>query len=187
MKNNFDRLLNHKPYDLVINGEKIAVNEGVFAPDSAISNSTKIVLDNLPNLKGKEILDMGTGTGIIAIICSKKGAQKVIATDVSEKAIKNAQENIKVKNIENIILVRSDLYQNVAGKFDYIFANLPVLDEIWNMNEKMISITERFLTDSGQHLKPFGKVFLSWFSVSPIEEIQEIATKLNYRYELIIE
>ncbi len=38
-----------------------------------------MILKHLPEVEGREVLDMGTGTGVIAIICGKKGARKIVA------------------------------------------------------------------------------------------------------------
>lgn len=79
MDANFFKLINHEPYELVVRGEKIFVHNGVFAPDPGISYSTEMILKHLPEVEGREVLDMGTGTGVIAIICGKKGARKIVA------------------------------------------------------------------------------------------------------------
>lgn len=187
MKKAFHRLLRHEPHEVLIQGEKISVHDEVFTPDPQISNSCSIILNNLPDLKGKTVLDMGTGTGVIAIVCARKGAEKVIAVDVSEKAIKNAEENILTSGLKNIELMESNLYEKTSGTFHYICANLPIADDLWSLGEKTGSIIERFLVDSKSHLKQGGKIFIPWISTSDIESIRAVARRLNYKEEILQE
>ncbi len=182
----FRKLIQHEPYELEIGGEKISIHDGVFAPDSSLTNSPFIILNNLPNVSGKEVLDMGTGTGIIALVCARNGAN-VVAVDSDDKAIENTKENVQKSGLGNIEVVKSNLFENISGKFDYIFANLPILDEIWDGTEKTASTVERFLTEAKAHLNTGGSVYVPWFSVSDIRDIQDIANQLGYKQELITE
>ncbi len=182
----FGKLLKHEPYELEIEGEKISIHDGVFAPDPSLTNSPFVILNNLPDVSGKEVLDMGTGTGIIALVCARKGAN-VVAVDSDDKAIENAKENFQKSGLENIEVVKSNLFENISGKFDYIFANLPILDEIWDGAEKTASTVERFLTEAKAHLNVDGSVYLPWFSISDVRNIQDIANHLGYKQELVTE
>ena len=184
---NFSKLLRHDPYELEIGGEKIFIHDGVFAPDPQISHSTSIILDHLPDVKDKVILDMGTGTGILAMVCARKGAKKVIAVDIDDKALANAKENIVKSNLKDISLVKSDLYQNVNGGFDYIFANLPINEEIWRLKQSTSTLVQRFLVGSLSHLNARSKIYLPWFSISDVKEIQDIASGMGFKQELITE
>ncbi len=75
-----------------------------------------------------EILDVGTGSGVIALsLAIKFPDSKVTATDVSEEALGLARENASRLGIDHIHFVTSDLLQDVKGKFDLIVANLPYI------------------------------------------------------------
>ena len=88
----------------------------------------KPVLDP-SNLK---ILDVGTGSGCIAITLKKKlPDSNIYATDISEKALKIALKNAK-KNGVPITFIISHLCQNVNFAPDVIVANLPYVDKNWD-------------------------------------------------------
>jgi ribosomal protein L11 methyltransferase len=76
------------------------------------------------NVAGKHILDMGCGTGVLAILASKMGAEKAVAIDNDEWAYENATENTKRNNCTNITVKIGD--ENTIGedKFDIFLANI---------------------------------------------------------------
>ena len=82
--------------------------------------------------KNLQILDVGTGSGCIAITLKKLLPEaKVYASDVSEKALKIAQKNAKIHSAP-IITIISHLCQNVNITPDIIVANLPYVDKNWD-------------------------------------------------------
>ena len=82
------------------------------------------------------ILDVGTGSGCIAITIKKELPEaKVYASDISEKAIKIAQKNAKNFNA-NINFITSNLLENINFTPDVIVANLPYVDENWDWPDK---------------------------------------------------
>ena len=184
----WDKLLRHEDYTVHINGVDIFVQDKVFTPDPAITNSTAILLNTIPDIKGKTVLDMGTGTGIIAIYCALKGAKKVVACDVDPLAIENAKKNVKKYDFEEQIeLIKSDLFENVEGKFDYILANLPILDEVWATAELTENIIARYLRASREHIKKGGKVYFTWASFVDIVPVQAFCNELGYNFRIITE
>ena len=123
--------------------------------------STMLALD----LEGKEVLDMGCGTAVLAILAAKKGAGCVVAIDIDEWAYQNALENCRLNNTSHIQVVLGGADQiATAGMFDYIFANI-------NRNILLNDIPAYC-----QALKPAGGVFLSGFYK---EDIPIIEAKCN--------
>jgi len=86
---------------------------------------------------GKSVLDFGTGTGVLGILASKLGAEKVFAIDYDEWSITNAIENIEQNACLNIIVEQMDTVP-VNDKFDIILANINlnvILDNLASIKE----------------------------------------------------
>lgn len=77
-------------------------------------------------MKDKMVLDMGTGTGILAILASMLGCTKVIGIDNDSWCYENAQENLEKNNIHNaeIILGDAGLLKSYPATFDIVIANI---------------------------------------------------------------
>ncbi len=105
---------------------RLVVLPGVFHP--GFFRSTKNLLDHISTIdfKDKAVLDLGAGTGILAVYCALKGA-KVTASDVSLKATLNIDKNSRWNRIV-INNIHSDLFTNIPSqKFDCILINPPFL------------------------------------------------------------
>lgn len=99
---------------------------------------------------GDVCLDLGTGSGILAIAASKLGAKSVNAYDIDPVAVRVAGENVKDNNIENIVCGSSDLFAGVEEKtYDLICANI------------VADIIIRMLPDVKKYLKPNGILITS--------------------------
>ena len=126
----------------------------LVTPDVLIPRpETEQIIDAVLNLAGKPylpgvkpaprvlpenpvILDVGTGSGCIAITIKKELPEaEVYATDISEKALKIAQKNAD-KHSAPISLIISHLLNNVKFTPDIIVANLPYVNENWDWLDK---------------------------------------------------
>ncbi|MDR2038164.1 MAG: 50S ribosomal protein L11 methyltransferase [Bacteroidales bacterium] len=76
------------------------------------------------DVKGKKVLDMGSGTGILAILASMKEAGQIMAVDIDEWAYKNAIENCERNAITNIKIELGDSGILSGNSFDLILANI---------------------------------------------------------------
>src|SRR5699024_9195263 len=90
--------------------------------------TTRLPLQVLPQMvqKGDNVLDAGTGTGILAIAAAKLGAAKVTAFEIDAWSLKNAAENIRLNEVEeNIILLEGSTHAvDDDAVFDVIIANI---------------------------------------------------------------
>jgi ribosomal protein L11 methyltransferase len=93
---------------------------------TAHHETTSQVISMLMNLDvtGKRVLDMGSGTGVLAILASKMGAGEVVAIDNDEWAYENAKENTEKNNTPNVNVIKGDSGSIPAGSFDIILANI---------------------------------------------------------------
>jgi len=153
----------------------IEVDVGVFSPDPKRSYSTQSILDNFPDVRDKRVLDMGTGTGILAIKAAQKGAKHVLAVDSDIKAVNNATRNVEKVKLSNVILIKkSNLFEDVDGTFDVILANLPISEEI-SFGAK--EIVKRFLNHIRTYLNPDGIVLFSFADFGNVKEIESLFAK----------
>jgi len=178
---------NRPDYELLWKGINLLVKNGVFTPDPDKTNSTSIILNNLPDIQGKDILDMGCGTGIIGIYCALNGARKVVAVDVDKNAVENTRENIKRNNAKNIEVILSNLFEHVMGSFDYIFGNLPIHDPSWDLGISTTELLKKFLRECKDYVHLGGAVYFTWNSDQDIAPVKEFLQATNYLFEEIIE
>lgn len=118
------------PQTYFIDGAKIKVPEFGFPPASINSRSTEVVYRNMSEVKDKKILDVGTGTGVLAILAAIKGAREVDAFDIDEDSIRVAEENILANKVENKVnlFVEDSMESFLTKRYDVIIANLPYLN-----------------------------------------------------------
>lgn len=106
----------------------LCIQPGVFIPRVETEYLIDIVLREV-NGPPRRILDIGTGSGAIAITLARYFPQaSVIATDISPAAIRCARKNIRAHDLESRIgLVRSSLFAGLTGDFDLIVSNPPYI------------------------------------------------------------
>lgn len=93
---------------------------------------TEIIVDYLikSSIKKESILDIGTGTGAIALSLAKNiEGSFVIGSDIEQKALSLARENKELTGIKNVDFIKSDLFKNIEGKFDLIISNPPYINK----------------------------------------------------------
>jgi len=74
---------------------------------------------------GARVLDLGTGSGILAIAAAKLGAGSVLALDVDSAAVESARENVARNQVESVVRVESGSLDDIAsGTFDFAVVNI---------------------------------------------------------------
>lgn len=196
--NHFDDFLSYindqKTRTVNFLGYKIINQNKVFPIDSPFSITTKIIAENLSPRKNVSALDIGTGTGVLAIILAKKGYKKVIAVDINKNSLKNAKLNAEAHKLGKIIKVRkSNLFNSIkpAEKFDIIVANLPLTDMQNKSRLKSFlfdyqyKIHERFLKTAKKHLNKNGIIMIPNGEVGNEKKLNILINKYNYKINKI--
>jgi len=126
-------------------------------------------------IKGKRVLDMGTGTGILALLAARLGARAVVATDSNPKAVANARLNAERLGLADSVDVRdaADLFDAVQGeRFDVILFNAPwiqgrpqTLYDTANYDPGY-RVIDGFLAGALLHMAPGGVILLQYSNVS---------------------
>jgi len=196
-------------YRIELDGISIDVYEYVFPPSSPFSESTHTVYEQFGDLSGKKVLDMGTGTGILAIQAALAGAESVDAIDICGKSIECAIHNVKINGLENKVKVYwSNLFRMVPRekKYDLIISNPPILDLDPDENitdEKGIPLCDdsRFvsLIDPGfryhkelfrevpKYLNPNGRIVLCHADLQEdgFEKLEKIASEAGFEFGVL--
>lgn len=148
-------------HDITIN-PRMAFGSGAHETTSLL---TEILLSI--NLNGKTALDMGCGTGILAIAMALNGAKKVYAIDIDEKSVANSRENIELNHLTNIEALQGDAttISSTNTLFDIIVANI---------HKNIIINDMHHYVDA---LSPEGTLMVSGFYSDDANDIQSKAEK----------
>jgi len=123
------------------------------------------------DVAGKQILDMGCGTGILAILAAKKGAEELVAIDNDDVCYLSAIENSALNDIHNITAFCGGKETIPARAYDIILANI-------NRNILLDQIPVY-----ADVLKSGGEIFFSGFYESPdLQMIKDACTQLGMNY-----
>jgi ribosomal protein L11 methyltransferase len=124
------------------------------------------------DLAGKTVLDMGCGTGILAILAAKRGASALVAIDYDEVCFQSTLENIALNKINTVEAICGGKEVIPASSFDVILANINR-----NILLDQISSYAKVLTSRGH-------IFFSGFYESPdLDMIKEACKKHHIFYQ----
>lgn len=149
-------------------GVNLLVNENVLIPRFETETLVEKTINYAKELtEPLDILDIGTGSGAIAITLAKHLSCHVLATDISKEALETAKSNSKRNNVQ-IEFKQSDILKNVQGKFDIIISNPPyiakdeVIDDLVKDNEPHLALYAEedglyFYRNILENVKPFLK------------------------------
>lgn len=132
-------------------GLDFRVNEHVLIPEQ---DTELLVEEALKFSEGKDVLDLCTGSGCIAIALTKLGKPKsVLGSDISEEALTVASSNVSILEEEERTLIRfikGDMFEKVSGVFDLILSNPPYIEtEVIDSLEPEVSVYEPRLALDG--------------------------------------
>jgi methylase of polypeptide subunit release factors len=190
----YERMKAHKEvYSVDVNGVKVYIFPDVFSP--AYFTDSKWFSEKVPQIVGKgSLLEIGTGTGIIALFAALNGAE-VTATDINKQAVENARYNFQKHGV-NAKLLFGDIYEPLSkeDKFDFIFWNHPfnygtksdeeiLLKSGFDFNYKSL---EKYISGADTHLTKNGRLLLGTGSSAALSKIKKIATRYSYKMKLLV-
>ncbi len=152
-------------YDIVIE-PKMSFGTGHHA-------TTHMMLQHILNndWKDKTVLDMGCGTGVLAILAEMKGAKALDAIDIDNWCYLNTLENVERNNCKNISVYEGTAELLEGKKYDVVIANI-------NRN-----ILLEDIPTYSKCLSAGGKLFLSGFYTEDIPAIEEACNKSGLKFE----
>ncbi len=185
-------MLKQEPHSDKFLGHEIIVLPQVFLP----STPSELLAKFARVRKGIKVADIGTGTGVLALIAGLKGAVGY-ATDVNPIAVKNARLNLDKYGIPAIKTLKSDLFSSIPSTevFDMIMFNRPFWDSYDEKKMEHISelgfsdptgkILPRFLKEAKSRLAKKGTILLSAAEWEPLSEIERIFEKFGYIHKML--
>jgi len=132
---------------------KFNTSNEVFSPQN-VDKGTLAMLSVVEFSDNDKVLDLGCGYGIVGILSAKiVGATNVVMTDIDDKAVKLARENITFNNVEGVSLYQSDGFKNIDEKdFTLIFSNPPYHVDF--------SVPKEFIEKGFNRLVIGGKIYM---------------------------
>lgn len=123
-------------------------------------------------VKPMSVLDIGTGSGILAIAASKLGASHVLGTDISDEAVTAAKENIALNDVNNINVRKANLLKDIDDKYDLIVANI------------LADILLELIPDLDSHLNKEGKVIFSGIDYLQLSKVEKALAENNFEIKM---
>ena len=164
----------HKePYVTEILGKEIIVYPNVMSPK--YDWSPRFHIENMPDQKGKEFLEIGCGSGVLSLFATFQGAKKIVAVDINPNAIQNTRANFQKYNFQNFEIVESDVFEKVGGKFDTInFAapyhgNTPKDILEYGVSDPEYRALKMFLKGAKDFLKENGQIILGFSNTGDLD------------------
>jgi release factor glutamine methyltransferase len=156
---------------------RLVVFPGVLRPPS----DTRLLASTVRGLgaaRGAAVLDVFTGSGVLAVVAAKEGAREVTAVDLAHRAVWNARLNARLNRVA-VRVHRGNLFAPVAGRrFDLILANPPYVpsataelprggpERAWDAGLDGRALLDRFCAEAAGHLASGGRVLLVQSSLS---------------------
>jgi len=140
---------------------------------------------------GERVLDMGTGSGVNAVLAARQGA-RVVAVDINPRALEAAAANAESNGVADLVEVRfSDVFSEVEGAFDLIMFDPPFrwfrprdLAETAMTDEGYRAMT-RFFRQARGHLSPDGRMLIFFGTSGDLGYLQRLATEEGFSTQVL--
>lgn len=166
------------PYDVNVLGLDFLLLPGVWSP--AYDWSGQFHAENLPDVCGRDVLEIGSGCGLISVFASKRGARSITAVDVNAVAVENTRRNFERHGVRNGRCMESDCFSSVREKFDVIVWNAPFHGSApadmleWGCADAGYEHVRKFFKSLREHLRVDGVVLFGFSISGDIDLVQRL-------------
>lgn len=150
----------------------LITDNGAFSK-KGLDFGTRSLLETIDNVSG-QVLDFGCGYGPIGIYLKKTYNVEVDAVDINERAMNLAKKNAEL-NKTNINIFKSNIYENVNKKYDYIVTNPPI-----RVGKKILY---QILFEAKEHLNVNGEL---WLVIHKDQGAKSLVKDLEKEYKVEI-
>lgn len=179
-------------------GDKFKVSKDTLIPRDETEILARKAIDVINKNNLKSALDIGTGTGILACTIAKYTLSKSTALDVSDNALKIAEENIKNLDLsEKVKTLKSNLFEKVSEKYDLIVSNPPYIPlsekatiqkevtfdpdlALYTKDEKGLEFYEKISKNAKNHLNKNGYLLFE-MGLGQSEDIKQTLEQEGYK------
>lgn len=167
-------LAHDAPYDVTVMGRALRVHPQTMSPK--YSYSPQFVIRHWDVAPGMSVLDVGTGSGILALFAALAGAAPVVALDLNPHAVATARENAARHGLA-IDVRHSDLFSAVRGeRFDRVVFNAPYFNRkadpavplTYGVFDEDYRASTGFLNQARDHLTPDGRILLGFAALDDV-------------------
>ncbi|MBT3835897.1 methyltransferase [Candidatus Woesearchaeota archaeon] len=128
------------------------------------------------------VLDLGTGSGIQGLAAIKSPrVREVLSVDINENAISELQKIIRQQKLRKIKVLKSNLFENITGKFNTIIFNPPYLPQDEGIEDAALyggkkgwEVSEQFFHKASSHLISNGNILFLFSTLTNKEKVEEI-------------
>lgn len=181
--------------------KQFAVYGEVFWNERSSRKLRKFIAESGSLFKGKTVYDIGTGTGIYALLAIHAGSKYVVATDIDRDSVLNARFNAGHFGVEDKIDIRlvsentPEAYSVLkeGERFDLIISGPPWgsgkpqnVKERQHLDEDYI-LLKSMLKDLRRHLNPGGNAFLLIGNANAVKLIKDLAGRQHLKTEILDE
>ncbi|WP_088102526.1 50S ribosomal protein L11 methyltransferase [Halalkalibacter urbisdiaboli] len=125
---------------------------------------------------GEQVIDVGTGSGVLSIAAAKLGAKTVLGLDLDDIAVKSARMNVMLNQVDDVVSVeQNNLLEQIAGQYDVVVANI------------LAEIIVRFVQDAAAVLKPGGTYITSGIIKRKKQDVQDALIQGGFSIKEVIE
>ena len=177
-------------------GHTFAIDKRAMVPRPETEQLVELLKAETGKRKPERILDVGTGSGVIALSLAKQFPEAdVVAVDISDDALALARENAVRLGLERVRFQKSDLLENLSERFDLIVANLPYI----SMQDRHLlarevlhdpgvalfggssgdELVRKLIEETPSHLEPGGLLALE-IGLGQAEGLSDVLRQKNY-------